>query len=172
MNAKEGHPTPRILGCELITDDDRFIKAISNEETTLMSLEAHFPDHMAAIHTSIRRLESERLKAEEIHIYEGRVRAMASKAYGRRDSGWVPLLEGTVDITVNGAVHPLAANMELSHLNISMLGYGDEEGTKYMTCVYHAKGEDGELSGSLYRGGPSVLPREGMHFTIMNTGNA
>lgn len=93
MNAKEGHPTPRILGCELITDDYLFFKAVCKKGMTLEGLAHEFPYHPDAIHKAMHALEAKRFKAEEIHVYKGLVRAMTSKAYCRQDSGWFPITQ-------------------------------------------------------------------------------
>jgi len=81
----------RILGCELITDDLAFRRAVNKKGMTMNHLADEFPYHTDAIRKAMGQLERERFKAEEIHVYEGQVRAMASKSYGRRDSGWIPL---------------------------------------------------------------------------------
>lgn len=80
----------------------------------------------------------------------------------------VPVTEA-VGITVNGVAHPMASNIALSHLNISMLAYGDEKNTEHMTCTYRVG--DGPSS-CLYRDGTSILPQEDMRFDISDSGAA
>ena len=85
-----------------------------------------------------------------------------------------------ITITVNGVSHEIDSPNMLLHEDVAKLGYGDDIMDKphaqYLTCVYSVRIKDGDLSGdisgSLYNGGPGVQPREGMRFTIMSTGNA
>jgi hypothetical protein len=83
-------------------------------------------------------------------------------------------------ITVNGERHDVALPNLLTHSDVAKMAYGedimDKPHAKYLTCVYSVKIKDddlaGDISGSLYDGGPGVRPRPGMRFTIMSTGNA
>lgn len=85
-----------------------------------------------------------------------------------------------IAVTINGEQHDILSPNMLTHADVAKMAYGedimDKPHAKYLTCVYSVGITDGELtgdiSGSLYNGGPGVRPRPGMRFTIMSTGNA
>lgn len=84
--------TAQLLGCRLITDNDELREAFSNGKTmSQYEFAQQFPGLGEACGEALRLLHSQDLHAEELHVLDGRVRAMASEHYGRRDGGWVDI---------------------------------------------------------------------------------
>lgn len=82
-----------LLGKALYTDSEKLAKACLKGKA-LIPIAWEDQDIRDITHTAIlaiKVVERRSLQVEEIHVFEGKVRAMAGKLWGRRDSGWLPI---------------------------------------------------------------------------------
>lgn len=88
----DGHSTAVLLGCRLFTDDNDLRHAFSDGKgIDQETFAARWPGLGPAVAQAMKLLHEKDLAAEELFVLDGRVRAMTSEHYGRRDSGWVDI---------------------------------------------------------------------------------
>ena len=89
--SKERSRPIELIGRKLLTDNHELVNAIGDATSSAdrsQRLADNFPYLISTTRRAINVLEEKRFAVEEIHVYGGRVRAMAGERWGRMDSGW------------------------------------------------------------------------------------
>lgn len=163
-------PKIMLLGAEFYSDDINLYKSVSDG-----TVEKNFPHCIDSARAAILTLERRRLRAKEIHFFNGQVRAMAGLAYGRQDSGWLDIIDHSVDsstpcipVGINGKIHRVSSVDILTYEKVERIAFASIGSRNFLTCTFSSCFGQGTLTA----GQTGIRPKPGMKITILDTSGA